>query len=70
MSAVAVPVGAAVGALPPSRGKGAGSDGVRRTGARRRRERMETAFWFAVGGAGGLALAIGVRALEMVVAWL
>jgi hypothetical protein len=70
MSAVAVPVGAAVGAVPAVRGKGSGADGVRRTGARRRRERMETAFWFAVGGAGGLALAIGVRALEVVVAWL
>lgn len=38
--------------------------------ARRRRERMETALWFVVGCAGGLALAVAVRALEMVVAWL
>lgn len=44
-------------------------DASRRPAARRRRERLETAFWFAVGGAGGLALAFGVRMVEVLVAW-
>lgn len=70
MSAVAVPVGAAAaGTGARSRGRGAEALGPRPV-ARRRRERLETVFWFAVGGAGGLALAIGVRALEMLAAWL
>lgn len=42
---------------------------VRRPAARARRERVEMAFWFVVGGAGGLALAVLVRALELVIAW-
>lgn len=86
MGALAVPVGAAAastavgnatgpagGLVAAVRGlwgsRAAAADGPRPQ-ARRRRERMETVFWFAVGGAGGLAIAIGVRALEMVVAWL
>lgn len=85
MSAVAVPIGAAAAATGAGDAGAVGGFGAAlrrllgpraqlrggpRPQARRRRERMETAFWFAVGGAGGLALAIGVRALEMVVAWL
>ena len=72
MAALAVPVGAAAateGGHGRARGRGAVALGPRPV-ARRRRERLETAGWFVVGGAGGLALAIGVRALEMVVAWL
>ena len=42
---------------------------IRRPTARARRERLETAFWFVVGGAGGLVLACMVRGLEMVFAW-
>ena len=86
MGALAVPVGAAASATAGPHGAGraggfaaavrglwgsrAATEDGPRPQARRRRERMETVFWFAVGGAGGLALAIGVRALEMVVAWL
>ncbi len=42
---------------------------IRTPAARARRERLETAFWFVVGGAGGLVLACMVRGLEMVLAW-
>lgn len=42
---------------------------IRRPAARARRERVEMAFWFVVGGAGGLVLAVLVRALELVIAW-
>ena len=42
---------------------------ARMPAARARRERLETAFWFAVGGVGGLVLAILVRGVEMVIAW-
>ena len=44
-------------------------EAVRRPAARRRRERLETTFWFAVGGAGGLLLAFGVRMVEVMLAW-
>jgi hypothetical protein len=37
--------------------------------ARTRRERLELAFWFAVGGIGGLLLAAAVRVAEVVLAW-
>ena len=37
--------------------------------ARSRRERLETAFWFVVGGTGGLVLAVLVRTLEMWLSW-
>jgi hypothetical protein len=36
---------------------------------RTRRERLELAFWFAVGGIGGLLLAAAVRVAEVVLAW-
>lgn len=67
LSALAVPV------LGAGR-VGAAADGpavrpVRKPVARRRRERLETATWFAVGGAGGLLLACAVRVIETVVLW-
>lgn len=68
LSALAVPVmgagrgGASAGDLP-------GARAIRKPVARRRRERLETAMWFAVGGAGGLLLACAVRVIETVVLW-
>jgi hypothetical protein len=47
----------------------AGAGLLRRPVARARRERLEMAFWFAVGGAGGLVLAVLVRAAELAFAW-
>ena len=41
----------------------------RKPAARRRREWVEMAFWFAVGGAGGLAALILIRGAEAVLAW-
>ena len=49
--------------------RGSRRDAARRPAARRRRERLETAVWFAVGGAGGLLLALGVRVVEVMLAW-
>jgi hypothetical protein len=41
----------------------------RKPAARRRREWVEMAFWFAVGGAGGLAALVLIRGAEAVLAW-
>lgn len=68
LSALAVPVaGAGQGAAAAPDAPAARQ--VRKPVARRRRERLETATWFAVGGAGGLLLACAVRAIETVVLW-
>jgi hypothetical protein len=42
---------------------------VRKPAARRRREWLATAGWFALGGFGGLLLAAAVRTLEVMFAW-
>lgn len=42
---------------------------IPRPAARRRRERLTTIFWFAVGGFGGLLLACAVRVIEMAFLW-
>jgi hypothetical protein len=68
LSALATPVAGATG-THSSRVTAAAADDARKPAARRRRERLETAFWFAVGGFGGLALACTVRAIEMVFMW-
>ena len=68
LSALATPVAGATGTHSP-RASAAAADDARKPAARRRRERLETAFWFAVGGFGGLALACSVRVLEMVFMW-
>ena len=62
-------LGGAGEAHAPRSVEGSRLEGARRPAARRRRERLETAFWFAVGGAGGLMLAFGVRMVEVMVAW-
>ena len=41
----------------------------RKPSARRRREWAEMAFWFAVGGTGGLAALVLIRGAEAVLAW-
>lgn len=68
LAALATPLPgvAAPGALRAAAGLAAP---IRRPAARARRERVEMAFWFVVGGAGGLVLAVLVRALELVIAW-
>jgi hypothetical protein len=65
LAALAVPVGTA------QRNHDVRLDRVRRRkpAARRRREWIEMAFWFAVGGAGGLAALVLIRGTEAVLAW-
>jgi hypothetical protein len=76
LARLAVPVGAAEGAeavrkarrrLRGSAPAATATDHV--PAARTRRERLELAFWFAVGGVGGLMLAAAVRVAEVVLAW-
>lgn len=67
LAAIAVPVGVA------ERNHQARLERVnarrRKPAARRRREWVEMAFWFAVGGAGGLAALVLIRGTEAVLAW-
>lgn len=67
LAAIAVPVGTA------ERNHQARLERVhsrrRKPSARRRREWIEMAFWFAVGGAGGLAALVLIRGAEAVLAW-
>lgn len=44
-------------------------EAIHRPAARRRRERLQTAGWFVIGGIGGLLLASTVHLIEMVLAW-
>ena len=69
LAAIAVPVGAGRGGSEPDHAHEAAHPPVRKPAARRRREWMATAFWFAVGGFGGLVLAVAVRAIEVMFAW-
>jgi hypothetical protein len=67
LAAIAVPVGVA------ERNHQARLERVnarrRKPAARRRREWVEMAVWFAVGGAGGLAALVLIRGTEAVLAW-
>jgi hypothetical protein len=45
------------------------SEATHRPAARRRRERLQTAGWFVLGGVGGLLLASAVHLMQMVLAW-
>lgn len=67
LGAIAVPVGTA------ERNHHARLERVharrRKPTARRRREWVEMAFWFTVGGAGGLAALVLIRGAEAVFAW-
>jgi hypothetical protein len=76
LASLAVPVGAAEGVDAARRARrrlrasalaASALDHV--PAARTRRERLELAFWFAVGGVGGLLLAAAVRVAEVVLAW-
>ena len=74
LARLAAPVGAAESAvrrarraMRPAAAAATALDHV--PSARTRRERLELAFWFAVGGLGGLMLAAAVRVAEVVLAW-
>lgn len=69
LASIAVPVAGAGRSPGTASDAGPAPRPVRRPAARRRRERLATAMWFAIGGAGGLLLACAVRMIEMVVLW-
>jgi hypothetical protein len=71
LAALATPVaGAAATASRSTRLTPAvASDATHRPAARRRRERLQTAGWFVLGGVGGLLLASAVHLMQMVLAW-
>lgn len=71
LAALATPVaGAAATASRSARLTPAvASDATHRPAARRRRERLQTAGWFVLGGVGGLLLASAVHLMQMVLAW-
>lgn len=66
LASLAVPVGRAAVSAPPLAGARATH---RRPAARRRREYLEMAFWFVVGGLGGLLALMAIRGTEVVLAW-
>lgn len=74
LASLAIPVGAAEGLARRARRRLRASTTAASAldhvpAARTRRERLELAFWFIVGGIGGLLLAAAVRVAEVVIAW-
>ena len=71
LAALATPVASAAAAAFGSahQGPSTASEVIHRPAARRRRERLQTAGWFVIGGIGGLLLASAVHLVETVIAW-